>query len=213
MSSNYYTFESKISKYDHLIISSIDEGFCPFSDIKDGVLSTSENQKFDNLSQDDQENMVSTVFFKLIDNSKEVHLIYDSDLNSFMSGEESRYIKQLELLKTDSHICERKVIEQKVKIEKNESTIIIKDDLINQRLDTILKKGISASTLNLFKKNPYIFNEQKRIGINEFEDKKYLKDRDQGTRIHKVMQKRNDYGIGVELVENRIELYKKKINK
>ena len=99
---------------------------------------------------------MSTVFYKLIENSKEVHLIYDSDLNSFMSGEESRYIKQLELLKTDSHICERKVIEQKVRIEKNESTIIIKDDLINQKLDTILKKGISDIT-NLHLKLDNVF--------------------------------------------------------
>jgi len=210
-SSNYHPFDSKISKYDHLIITNMNEGFFPFSDIKEGVLSKSEKQKFDNLSQYDQENMVSNVFYKLIDNSKEVYLIYDSDLNSFMSGEESRYIKQLELLKTDSHICERKVIEQKVRIEKNESAVIIKDDLINQRLDAILKKGISASTLNLFIKNPYLFYEQKILGINDFEDSKYLNYMDQGTLIHKVIEKIYEPYIGLNLEVKHIDLMKKEL--
>ncbi|MDB4595956.1 PD-(D/E)XK nuclease family protein, partial [Flavobacteriaceae bacterium] len=210
-SSNYHPFNSKISKYDHLIITNMNEGFFPFTDIKEGVLSKSEKQKFDNLSQYDQENMVSNVFYRLIDNSKEVHLIYDSDLNSFMSGEESRYIKQLELLKTDSHICERKVIEQKVRIEKNESTVIIKDDLINQRLDAIFKKGISASTLNLFIKNPYLFYEQKILGINDFEDSKYLNYMDQGTLIHKVIEKIYEPYIGLNLELKHIDLMKKEL--
>ena len=210
-SSNYHPFNSKISKYDHLIITNMNEGFFPFTDIKEGVLSKSEKQKFDNLSQYDQENMVSNVFYRLIDNSKEVHLIYDSDLNSFMSGEESRYIKQLELLKTDSHICERKVIEQKVRIEKNESAVIIKDDLINQRLEAILKKGISASTLNLFIKNPYLFYEQKILGINDFEDSKYLNYMDQGTLIHKVIEKIYEPYIGLNLEVKHIDLMKKEL--
>lgn len=210
-SSNYHPFDSKISNYDHLIITNMNEGFFPFTDIKEGVLSKSEKQKFDNLSQYDQENMVSNVFYRLIDNSKEVYLIYDSDLNSFMSGEESRYIKQLELLKTDSHICERKVIEQKVRIEKNESAVIIKDDLINQRLDAILKKGISASTLNLFIKNPYLFYEQKILGINDFEDSKYLNYMDQGTLIHKVIEKIYEPYIGLNLEVRHIDLMKKEL--
>ncbi|MDA9192893.1 UvrD-helicase domain-containing protein, partial [Flavobacteriaceae bacterium] len=75
-SSNYHPLNYKISKYDHLIITNMNEGFFPFTDIKEGVLSKSEKQKFDNLSQYDQENMVSNVFYRLIDNSKEVHLIY-----------------------------------------------------------------------------------------------------------------------------------------
>ena len=50
------------------------------------------------MSQYDQENKISKIFYELINKSKEIHLIYDSDLKSFMSGEESRYIKQLKLL-------------------------------------------------------------------------------------------------------------------
>ncbi len=140
--SNYHLFDSKISTYDHVIITNMNEGFFPFSDIKEGVLSNSEKLEFDEMSQYDQENKISKIFYELINKSKEIHLIYDSDLKSFMSGEESRYIKQLELLKTDSYICNRQVIEQKIKTIKNESPIILKDSLMKKLRRYLVQVGV-----------------------------------------------------------------------
>ena len=81
--SNYHLFDSKISTYDHVIITNMNEGFFPFSDIKEGVLSNSEKLEFDEMSQYDQENKISKIFYELINKSKEIHLIYDSDLKIF----------------------------------------------------------------------------------------------------------------------------------
>ena len=167
ISSNYHILESDLFDYDYVIITNMNEGFFPFSIINEGVVSESEKLKFDNKSQQDQENHISHLFYKLIQKAKEVHLIYDSDLISFMSGEQSRFIKQLEFFKLDTHNYHKKVIKQKMIIKKNDSEIIKKDNLINDRIDDILKKGISASTLNLFIKNPYLFYEQKILGIND----------------------------------------------
>ena len=211
--SNYHLFDSKISAYDHVIITNMNEGFFPFSDIKEGVLSNSEKLEFDDMSQYDQENKISKIFYELINKSKEIHLIYDSDLKSFMSGEESRYIKQLELLKTDSYICNRQVIEQKIKTIKNESPIIIKDSLIDDRIESILKTGISASTLNLFIKNPYFFYEQKILNVNDFEESKYLNYMDQGTLIHKVIEKIYEPYLGIILEVKHLDLMKEKLEK
>lgn len=189
ISSNYHILESDLFDYDYVIITNMNEGFFPFSIINEGVVSESEKLKFDNKSQQDQENHISHLFYKLIQKAKEVHLIYDSDLISFMSGEQSRFIKQLEFFKLDTHNYHKKVIKQKMIIKKNDSEIIKKDNLINDRIDDILKKGISASTLNLFIKNPYLFYEQKILGINDYEESKYLNFKDQGTLFHTVMDK------------------------
>ncbi len=189
ISSNYHILESDLFDYDYVIITNMNEGFFPFSIINEGVVSESEKLKFDNKSQQDQENHISHLFYKLIQKAKEVHLIYDSDLISFMSGEQSRFIKQLEFFKLNTHNYHKKVIKQKMIIKKNDSEIIKKDNLINDRIDDILKKGISASTLNLFIKNPYLFYEQKILGINDYEESKYLNFKDQGTLFHTVMDK------------------------
>jgi len=106
-----------------------------------------------------------------------------------MSGEASRFIKQLEFSELDTHNYYEEVIKPKKIIKNIDSEIIKKDNLINQRIDDILKKGISASTLNLFIKNPYLFYQQKILGIYDYEESNYLNFKDQGTLFHTVMDK------------------------
>ena len=209
--SNHHILDSKILNYDNVLISNMNEGFFPSIDVKDGYLSTSQKEEFDKMSQFEQENKISKIFYKLINSSKEVHLIYDSNLNSFISGEESRYIKQLESLNNFSQMCNRKVIEQRIIPVKNERANISNDDLIKNRLKKILKDGISASTINLFIKNPYLFYEQKILGINDYEESKYLNYMDQGTLIHKVIEKLYKPYIGVNLQINHVNEMKKKL--
>ena len=210
-SSNYHLFELKNPAFDHVIISNMNEGLFPFSDIKEGTLTNSDKLQFDNMTQNDQENKISNMFYELINNSKEIHLIYDSDLNSFISGEKSRYIKQLELLKQKSYVCVRKVITQKISTKKSESALIKKDSLIDNKLDNILKQGISASTLNLFIKNPYLFYEQKILNVNDIEESIYLNYMDQGTLIHKVIERLYKPYIGLNLEVKHIDLMKKEL--
>ena len=209
--SNHHILDSKILNYDNVLISNMNEGFFPSIDVKDGYLSTSQKEEFDKMSQFEQENKISKIFYKLINSSKEVHLIYDSNLNSFISGEESRYIKQLESLNNFSQMCNRKVIEQRIIPVKNERANISNDDLIKNRLKKILKDGISASTINLFIKNPYLFYEQKILGINDYEESKYLNYMDQGTLIHKVIEKLYKPYVGVNLQINHVNEMKKKL--
>ena len=209
--SNHHILDSKILNYDNVLISNMNEGFFPSVDVKDGYISNSKKEEFDKMSQFEQENKISKIFYKLINSSKEVHLIYDSNLNSFISGEESRYIKQLESLNNFSQMCNRKVIEQRIIPVKNEVANISNDDLIKNRLKKILKDGISASTINLFIKNPYLFYEQKILGINDYEESKYLNYMDQGTLIHKVIEKLYKPYIGVNLQINHINEMKKKL--
>ena len=85
--------------------------------------------------------------------------------------------------------------------------------MIDERIDNILKTGISASTLNLFIKNPYFFYEQKILNINDFEESKYLNYMDQGTLIHKVIEKIYEPYIGLNLEVKHIDLMKKKLKK
>jgi hypothetical protein len=187
ISSNQHILESGSSDYDYVIITNMNEGFFPFSTINEGVVKESEKTKFDNKSQQEQENHIHDLFYNLIQKAKEVHLIYDSDLSSLMSGEASRFIKQIEF--SELYNYNEEVIKSKKIINNNDSEIIKKDNLINQRIDAILKKGISASTLNLFIKNPYLFYQQKILGVNDYEQSNYLNFKDQGTLFHTVMDK------------------------
>ncbi|MFL2628626.1 MAG: PD-(D/E)XK nuclease family protein, partial [Candidatus Marisimplicoccus sp.] len=187
ISSNHHILELGSLDYDYVIITNMNEGFFPFSNINENVIEESEKINFDNKSQYEQENNIHDLFYDLIHKAKEVHLIYDSDLSSLMSGEASRFIKQIEF--SGLYNYNEEVIKSKKIIKNIDSEIIKKDDLINQRIHDILKKGISASTLNLFIKNPYLFYQQKILGINDYDESNYLNFKDQGTLFHTVMDK------------------------
>ncbi|MDC6462103.1 PD-(D/E)XK nuclease family protein, partial [Flavobacteriaceae bacterium] len=58
---------------------------------------------------------------------------------------------------------------------------------------------------------PYLFYEQKILGINDFEDSKYLNYMDQGTLIHKVIEKIYEPYIGLNLEVKHIDLMKKEL--
>ena len=98
MSSNYHILDYDNSKYDHVIISNMNEGLFPFNEINNDYVSETKKKEFENLNLIEKEKNISNLFYSLIENSKEVHLTFDSDLSSFINGEKSRFIKQLELL-------------------------------------------------------------------------------------------------------------------
>ena len=98
LSSNYHILDYDNSKYDYVIISNMNEGLFPFNEINSDCVSNSKIKEFESLNLIEKEKNISNLFYSLIDNSKEVHLTFDSDLSSFINGEKSRFIKQLELL-------------------------------------------------------------------------------------------------------------------
>ena len=209
ISSNQHFLDSGSSDYDYIIITNMNEGLFPFSTIKENVIKESEKIKFDNKSQEEQENHIHDLFYDLIHKAKEVHLIYDSDLNSLMSGEASRFIKQIEF--SELYNYNEEVIKSKKIIKSNDAEIIKKDNLINEKINDILKRGVSASTLNLFIKNPYLFYEQKILDVNDSEESKYLNYMDQGTLIHKVIEKIYKPYIGLTLKVEHIDLMKEEL--
>ena len=84
-----HLFNTKILDYDHVIFPNMNEGLFPFIKLNDSSISDDEKKKFESLSQNEQEKKISDIFYNIIDKAKQVHLLYDSSINSFGSGEES----------------------------------------------------------------------------------------------------------------------------
>ena len=184
-----HLFHTKILDYDYVLFPNMNEGQFPFTKLNDSSISDSEKKKFESLSQKEQEKKISDIFYNIIDKAKQVHLIYDSGINSFGIGEESRFIKQIKMSSPGSTFINRKVIQKNLIISEDKEVKIIKDDLITKKIGSIFSDGVSASSLSLFIKNPYLFYEQKILGIDNKDESKYLNYMDQGTLIHRVIEK------------------------
>ncbi len=184
-----HLFHTKILDYDYVLFPNMNEGQFPFTKLNDSSISDSEKKKFESLSQKEQEKKISDIFYNIIDKAKQVHLIYDSGINSFGIGEESRFIKQIKMSSPRSTFIDRKVIHKNLIMSEDKEVKIIKDDLITKKIGSIFSDGVSASSLSLFIKNPYLFYEQKILGIDNKDESKYLNYMDQGTLIHRVIEK------------------------
>ena len=189
----------------------MNEGLFPFNEINNDYVSETKKKEFENLNLIEKEKNISNLFYSLIENSKEVHLTFDSDLSSFINGEKSRFIKQLELLDTNYTISNNS-ISQKIIFDNHINEEIKRDKRIDHKINDILKSGISASTLNLFIKNPYLFYEQKILGIDDIEDSKYLNYMDQGTLIHEVIEKLYSPFKQIDLELKHIEKMRRNID-
>ena len=206
-----HLFNTKILDYDHALFPNMNEGLFPFIKLNDSNISDSEKKKFESLSQDEQEKKISDIFYRIINKAKQVHLIYDSSINSFGSGEESRFIKQIKMLSSRLTFINKKVIQQDLIISEDEEVKIVKDDLISKKIESILSEGVSASSLSLFIKNPYLFYEQKILGVDNKDESKYLNYMDQGTLIHRVIEKLYKPFIGKYLDVSDINFMKNQL--
>ena len=212
MSSNYHILDYNNSQYDHVIISNMNEGLFPFNEINNEYISDIKKKEFENFSSNDKEKIISSIFYSLIENSKEVHLTYNSDLSSFINAEKSRYIKQIELIEKKYSLSNRSIT-QKIIFDNHVKEEIKRDKIIDQKINHILSSGISSSTLNLFIKNPYLFYEQKILGIEDIDNSKYLSFMDQGTLIHKVIEELYNPFINTNLEIKHINKMRENIDK
>ena len=97
-----------------------------------------------------------------------IFILYNTEQDHFGSGEKSRFISQLEMMKKDiSHkIITPKVISKPIKLKE-----ILKNSAIQERLIELAAKGISPSTITSYLYNPIQFYKQKVLKIKEFNDK------------------------------------------
>ena len=130
-----HLFNTKILDYDHVIFPNMNEGLFPFKKLNDSSISDYEKKKFESLSQNEQEKKISDIFYNIIDKAKQVHLLYDSSINSFGSGEESRFIKQIKILSSGTTFNNSKVIQKNIIISEDEEVKIVRDDLISKKID------------------------------------------------------------------------------
>ena len=79
-------------------------------------------------------------FFRLIKRAKNIYILYNTEQDHFGSGEKSRFVTQLELMKTDiiKKIVTPKMLSQQITLKE-----ISKNQAILNKLELFAKSGIS----------------------------------------------------------------------
>ena len=159
--------ETRVLDFETVILTSANEGVLPVNNNQNSFIPFDVKIDFDLPTYREKDAIFSYHFFRLIQRAKNVFIMYNTEHDILGSGEKSRFITQLEMMRND---ISEKVITPKVVTETAVLKTISKSDLILEKLRELAKKGFSPSTITNYLYNPIAFYKQKILKINEFEN-------------------------------------------
>ncbi|MBU3011644.1 PD-(D/E)XK nuclease family protein [Polaribacter vadi] len=159
--------ETRVLDFENIILASANEGVLPASSQQNSFIPFDVKVEFGLPTYREKDAIFSYHFFRLLQRAKNVFILYNTEHDVFGSGEKSRFVTQLEMMKTD---IVQKLVSPKIVSQKTELKEIEKNDLVFDRLKELAKQGFSPSSLTNYLHNPVSFYKQKILRIKEFDD-------------------------------------------
>ncbi len=165
--------ESRVLDFENIIITSVNEGFIPNSNGQNSFIPFDIKQEKGLPTYKEKDSIFAYHFYRLLHRAKNIYILFNTETDDFGSGEQSRFITQLENAHDNSNL-EKIHIKKSLTVPKLSSNPIplINIDksvsIINQ-LNKLAIKGFSPSSLALYIRNPIDFYKQKILKLKEAE--------------------------------------------
>ncbi len=194
--------ETRVLDFENIILVSANEGVLPANSKQNSFIPFDVKIEFDLPTYKEKDAIFSYHFFRLMQRANNVSILYNTEHDVFGSGEKSRFVTQLEMLRND---IRSKIISPKVISNPKELKEISKNDLVLERLEEIAKSGISPSALTNYLRNPLAFYKQKILKIKEFDDvEETVAFNTLGTVVHEVLDELYTPFVGKYLKYNDV---------
>lgn len=197
--------ETRLLNFENIIILSANEGKLPLGNSQNTYLPFDVRQHFHLHTFLENDSIYAYHFYRLIQDSHNVHLLFNALNSGVNTGEKSRFITQLEI-EDNHHQIENIIIE-------NSSEPITKELIDIEKTPKVLEKlaewktKISASHLTAYLYNPVDFYLTKILSTretNEIEEE--LSQRSYGNLVHYALQFLYEKFIGKKLSDNDLHL-------
>lgn len=170
--------ETRTLDFEYLIMVGVNEGVLPSGKTVNSFLPNDLKRLFGLPLYYEKDAIYAYHFYRLLQRSNFVHLIYDSETDEFGKGEKSRFISQLQFeLKhyhPDHQITEGVAVsaspvyvDDAISIEKNEQTL---EKILTKARSNDEFGGISPSALNTFKECSLKFYYRYGAGLKEIKE-------------------------------------------
>lgn len=159
--------ETRVLDFENIILASGNEGVLPASSQQNSFIPFDVKVEFGLPTYREKDAIFSYHFFRLLQRAKNVFILYNTEHDVFGSGEKSRFVTQLEMMRTD---IEQQLVSPKIVSQKTELKEIEKNNLVFDRLKELAKQGFSPSSLTNYLHNPVSFYKQKILRIKELDN-------------------------------------------
>jgi len=202
--------ETRLLDFENIILLSVNEGKLPLGNTQNTYLPFDVRRNFGLNTFLENDSIYAYHFYRLLQNAKNIYLLYNALGSGVNTGEKSRFITQMEM--ESPHKMEHIVIE-------NTSEPILQEPIIIEKTEKVLEKlnewkdRISASHLISYLYNPidfYLNNILKARETEEIEEE--LSQRNYGNLVHYALEELYGKIKGKTLKESDIEDLKPKIN-
>lgn len=203
--------ESQLLGFKNLIMLSVNESIIPKGRVDNSFIPFDVKSKFKINTFIDHDAIFAYHFYRLIQNSQNIHLVYENSDDK----EKSRFIRQLEF--ESPHYIES--VNFNFSLHSNlKSLISIEKKLfVQNKLNNWLKRGVSSFSLGTYLQNPIDFYKQYVLGIKEIDSiQKEISTRTMGILVHKVLENCYNNFIGKEIkfqdfdsIYNLVDVYLK----
>ncbi|PNQ74871.1 PD-(D/E)XK nuclease family protein [Hanstruepera neustonica] len=215
--------ESRTLDFETVIISSVNEGILPAGKTQNSFIPF--DVKLDNElpTYKEKDAIYAYHFYRLIQRAKKVYILYNTEVDTFSSGEKSRFIAQMEL--EGIHDIKHEIVVPKVPLVENKPIEIGKTSDIINTLQSYAAQGFSPSSLTNYIRNPIDFYLQKILKIKEQDDvEETIASNTLGTVIHNTLEDFYKPFVGQQItsddlqnmkhsVDNTVEIHFQKLYK
>jgi len=202
--------ETRVLDFKNLIITSVNEGILPSGKSDNSFIPYDIKREIGLPTYQEKDAIFSYHFFRLLQRAENIYLLYNTEADSYGSGEQSRFLTQLEIFKENE--VKRFVVSPTVQKTNTKLKEILKNEFATNELKALAKKGFSASTLNNYILNPLEFYKQKIIRIKEIEEvEENIAANTLGTIIHKTLDAFYKPYIGKHITKEILSVMKSNI--
>lgn len=149
--------ESRSLDFEQIYILGVNEGLLPQTSVSPSFIPDSIRRAYGLPVLENQDAISAYMFYRLLQRSKKVSMVYNAQADDANTGEPTRFLKQLEYESGYSfRYLEHK---QRISIEKKEPIIIAKDEKVMEVLNRYLRAevALSASALTTYINCPLQF--------------------------------------------------------
>lgn len=193
--------ETRLLNFENIILLSANEGKLPLGNSQNTYLPFDVRQHFGLHTFLENDSIYAYHYYRLIQDSQHVHLLFNALNSGVNTGEKSRFITQMEI-EDRHHLIEHIIIENTSDPISQEAIQIEKTPKVLEKLEE-WKKRISASHLTSYIYNPVDFYLTKILNTKETSEiEEELSQRSYGNLVHYALQDLYEKLIGKQLTVN-----------
>lgn len=195
--------ETRLLNFENVILLSVNEGKLPLGNSQNTYIPFDIRKHFDMHTYLENDSIYAYHFYRLIQDAKNVHLLFNALSSGVNTGEKSRFITQIEM--ESSHEIEHLIVENSSEPIISQPIEILKTQTVIDQLE-IWKDKVSASHLTSYLYNPIDFYLSKILKTSESDEiEEELSIRNYGNLVHYTLQEIYDLVKGKVLVESDLE--------